>query len=103
MAFLIMQYEERLGKERFQHAADAVRVVFLCWVLPESQRDVVWTTVVDGMYSVTHSWEQEEVTHTQCLCCKHSVSWWRHRIILTLQDQRRKHLPDSSADSQALE
>ena len=38
---------------------------------------------------MAHSWQQEEVTPAQRLCCQHPVGWGSHRIVLALQDQRR--------------
>jgi hypothetical protein len=87
-------HEERLCKDRFGHAADAACVGFLRWVFPESLSDVVWTTADGRRDCVPHTWKQEEVTLRERLCRQHPVGWRRHRIILTLQDQRRDATPD---------
>src|SRR6266571_8374929 len=86
-------HAERLRK-RFWHAADTACIGFLCWIFPESVRNIAWTTAGSRRYSVTHSWKQEEVTFAQCLCCQHPVGWRSHRIILALQDQHRNGAPD---------
>jgi len=43
---------------------------------------------------MAHSRKQEVIPLAQRPCCCHPIRWWRHRIILSLQDQRRNAAPD---------
>src|SRR5215469_16173323 len=91
---LPVRSRERLRKDRFWHAADAACVGFLCWIFQESVHDVLWTGADGSRDTVAHPWKQEEVPLAERLCGQHPVGRRRHRIILTLQDERRDATPD---------
>jgi hypothetical protein len=82
-------YGGRLRKGRFLQTADAVGVGFLRWLTQKGVFDVGWIRVGRSQV-MAKPWKLEEETSAECLRCKHSVGWRSPRIILALQDQRRK-------------